>query len=162
METERIEATFADSPAVPQAPSDVEEEDEGPSPGNERDPSEQEGDQPKRRRRRRGGRRHRRRRDGQSESSAEAGEEPASSDAAPSPAEPQNQQSAPQGEPFPPPERPSPQRVPPAQRPVAVPAPVVRTGSTDKHLIHDEPIAPEPPRRPRTYRDLDAIPDDLD
>jgi hypothetical protein len=26
----------------------------------------------------------------------------------------------------------------------------------------DEPLLPEPPRRPRTYRDLDAIPDDLD
>lgn len=40
--------------------------------------------------------------------------------------------------------------------------PVVRTGSTDRHLISDEPILPEPIRRPRSYRDLDAIPDDLD
>jgi hypothetical protein len=57
---------------------------------------------------------------------------------------------------------PGPQRVPPP-RVIEPPSPVVRTGSTDKHLIHDdEPLAPEPPRRPRTYRDLDAIPDDLD
>jgi hypothetical protein len=39
---------------------------------------------------------------------------------------------------------------------------VVRTGSTDRHLISDEPVNPEPVRRPRSYRDLDAIPDDLD
>jgi hypothetical protein len=26
----------------------------------------------------------------------------------------------------------------------------------------DTPVDPEPPRRPRTYRDLDAIPDDFD
>ncbi len=38
----------------------------------------------------------------------------------------------------------------------------LRTGSTDRHLIHDEPIAPEPVHRPRTSRDLDSIPDDLD
>jgi hypothetical protein len=43
------------------------------------------------------------------------------------------------------------------------PAPaVVRTGSTDRHLISDEPVSPEPVYRPRTYRDLDHIPDDLD
>jgi hypothetical protein len=42
------------------------------------------------------------------------------------------------------------------------PPPVVRTGSTDRHLIEDEPVSPEPVRRPRTYRDLDFIPDDLD
>jgi hypothetical protein len=51
----------------------------------------------------------------------------------------------------------------PPPRPAQPPPPVVRTGSTDKHLIHDdEPVHAEPPRRPRTYRDLDAIPDDLD
>jgi ribonuclease E len=38
----------------------------------------------------------------------------------------------------------------------------IRTGSTDRHLIEDEPVAPEPARRPRTYRDLDHIPDDFD
>jgi ribonuclease E len=42
------------------------------------------------------------------------------------------------------------------------PPPIVRTGSTDRHLIEDEPVNPEPVRRPRTYRDLDFIPDDLD
>jgi ribonuclease E len=34
------------------------------------------------------------------------------------------------------------------------------TGSTDRHLAGDEPIAPQPVIRPRSYRDLDAIPDD--
>jgi hypothetical protein len=65
-------------------------------------------------------------------------------------------------EPEPSSRAPAPQRVPPP-RAIEPPAQVVRTGSSDKHLIHDdEPLAPEPPRRPRTYRDLDAIPDDLD
>ena len=49
----------------------------------------------------------------------------------------------------------------------ATPEPVVRTGSTDRHHlivdeIADEPILTPEPRRPRTYRDLDEIPDDLD
>jgi len=40
--------------------------------------------------------------------------------------------------------------------------PITRTGSSDRHLASDDPIAPEPARRPRSYRDLDAIPDDFD
>jgi hypothetical protein len=40
--------------------------------------------------------------------------------------------------------------------------PVQRTGSTDRHLLHDEPILPQPLSRPSSYRDLDQIPDDLD
>lgn len=41
--------------------------------------------------------------------------------------------------------------------------PIVRTGSTDRHYVATEtPVDPEPVRRPRSYRDLDAIPDDLD
>jgi ribonuclease E len=36
------------------------------------------------------------------------------------------------------------------------------TGSADRHLINDEPVAPQPVTRPRTYRDLDSIPDDFD
>jgi hypothetical protein len=39
---------------------------------------------------------------------------------------------------------------------------VVKTGSTDRHLISDEPILPQPVQRPRTYRDLDHIQDDFD
>ena len=39
---------------------------------------------------------------------------------------------------------------------------IVRTGSTDRHLIQDEPILPQPVRRPRSVRDLDTIPDDFD
>ena len=40
--------------------------------------------------------------------------------------------------------------------------PVVKTGSTDKHIVDDEPIEPAPISRPRSYRDLDAVPDDFD
>jgi ribonuclease E len=52
----------------------------------------------------------------------------------------------------------------PAPAPAVVQTPVipVRTGSTDRHLVSDEPIIPPPVSRPRTYRDLDHIPDDLD
>jgi ribonuclease E len=45
---------------------------------------------------------------------------------------------------------------------VAQPKGVVRTGSADKHLISDEPVIPQPLTRPRSYSDLDAIPDDYD
>ena len=58
-----------------------------------------------------------------------------------------------------------PELVQPAQATTASmpdPPPVVRTGSTDRHLIHDEPVAPEIVRRPRSYSDLDQIPDDLE
>ena len=36
------------------------------------------------------------------------------------------------------------------------------TGSADRHLVNDEPIAPPEIYRPRTSRDLDSIPDDFD
>jgi hypothetical protein len=42
------------------------------------------------------------------------------------------------------------------------PPPVVKTGSTDRHIVDDEPIESPPISRPRTYRDLDALPDDMD
>ncbi len=83
------------------------------------------------------------------------------------PAKPSRAKRAPSG-------RARPQRKPPTPREskkaavVAVTpeiAPVVKTGSTDKHLIHDAdaaPIDPDPPRRPQSYRDLDDIPDDFD
>ena len=48
-----------------------------------------------------------------------------------------------------------------AENPEPVPS-VVRTGSTDRHLIEDEPAYSPPARRPRTIRDLDSIPDDFD
>jgi ribonuclease E len=41
-------------------------------------------------------------------------------------------------------------------------SPVVRTGSTDRHLVEDEPVLPQPARRPRSAVDLDHIPDDFD
>lgn len=49
---------------------------------------------------------------------------------------------------------------------VSVPPPLPSTGpvrtTSDKHLADDEPIDPQPLRRPKSYGDLDAIPDDLD
>jgi Rne/Rng family ribonuclease len=60
---------------------------------------------------------------------------------------------------------PQPQQVsqPSPQQPVRAPQPPVqRTGSTDRHLLHDQPVEPQPLSRPRTYRDLDQIPDDFD
>ncbi len=36
---------------------------------------------------------------------------------------------------------------------------VVKTGTVDKHLADDEPIDHEPVKRPRSYRDLDELPD---
>jgi len=57
----------------------------------------------------------------------------------------------------------APKRTPPkkAAAPV-VEAPVVKTGSADKHLASDDPIEPQPVTRPRSYSDLDDIPDDYD
>jgi ribonuclease E len=144
------------------AADDVQEndaaQDEGPEPGNELNPSEDRGeDQPRRRRRRRGGRRHRRRREreGQGTNGDVAVDGPRDDAKSSAPQdEPSNRSDVEDESP--------PQRTPPP-RPAAPPPPVVRTGSTDKHLIHDDvPVNPEPPRRPRTYRDLDAIPDDMD
>ena len=70
----------------------------------------------------------------------------------------------------PPAEREASEQTPPARErepePEAkiLPEPVTipRTGSSDRHLMQDEPILPEPLPRPRSYRDLDQIPDDLD
>ena len=48
-----------------------------------------------------------------------------------------------------------------------IPESTVVTGSSDRHQLileesDEEPLVPSPGRRPRTYRDLDEIPDDLD
>jgi ribonuclease E len=65
------------------------------------------------------------------------------------------------------PKRPT-RRKPPAvgEEAVATPAGVVATGSVDTHLADgetgDETIDPPPLPRPRSYSDLDAIPDDYD
>ena len=62
----------------------------------------------------------------------------------------------------------APRKPPTADQPSAPSAdvapvpPVERTGSTDRHLVDDVPVDPEPPRRPRSYDDLDAVPDDFD
>jgi hypothetical protein len=56
---------------------------------------------------------------------------------------------------------PPPPPLPPAPR-AAVAERHTPTGSTDRHLVHDEPIAPPPVPRPRSARDLDSIPDDFD
>jgi hypothetical protein len=60
-----------------------------------------------------------------------------------------------------------PRRRPPAKANEAEAKPtvqehVVRTGSADRHLASDDPVAPAPVSRPRSFRDLDAIPDDFD
>ncbi|MDB5299942.1 MAG: rne, partial [Phycisphaerales bacterium] len=49
-----------------------------------------------------------------------------------------------------------------SRAPEPAPTPVVRTGSADRHLADEEPVHHEPTRRPRTLRDLDAIPEDFD
>ena len=57
---------------------------------------------------------------------------------------------------------PAPRPTPPQARatPVPPPIPVVRTGSADKHLADDIPADYTPPApRPRTYRDLDELPE---
>ena len=51
---------------------------------------------------------------------------------------------------------------PPPKPTIADTPPVVRTGSTDRHLNDEEPVHHEPVRRPRSHRDLDQIPDDYD
>ncbi len=72
----------------------------------------------------------------------------------------------------------APKRIPPKKRKASEATPeievnvaseVVPTGSADKHLVSsdepiadDEPVIPQPLSRPRSYRDLDAIPDDYD
>jgi ribonuclease E len=140
---------------------------------------------PKKRRRRRGGRRHRRQRDGvagEAETSTSP-DEPSDEDAV-APAEETIAEETPAVEaveekPAKAPRRkpaaattarkPRPSRKAPAvvaeperqAEPVA--APIVRSGSTDRHLVIDDiPIDPEPVRRPRSARDLDAVPDDFD
>jgi ribonuclease E len=116
---------------------------EAPEPGNEAVPPMQDQGQggPGRRRRRRGGRGRGRGRNGQNDS---AGND------------------YPQAQRLPPPPLPA---VPPPRdnAPRAAEAPTLtRTGSADKHLVHDEPAEPQPVHRPKTYRDLDSIPDDFD
>jgi hypothetical protein len=140
--------------------------DERPEPGNElKPPAAGDEDQPRRRRRRRGGRRHRRRRERQAGAAgAASGVQPnGEHDVAESEDSSEDDTQGPAANDVSPEPPPSPQRVPPPRASLEPDKPVVRTGSTDKHLIRDDvPVNPEPPRRPRTYRDLDAIPDDLD
>jgi ribonuclease E len=53
--------------------------------------------------------------------------------------------------------------IPPQDEPRARVEPTLtRTGSADRHLVQDEPVAPQPVIRPRSHRDLDSIPDDYD
>ncbi len=117
--------------------------------GNRRSPptasgqsDEGDGGEPRRRRRRRGGRGR-----GRKSPSEQNGETPRNDE---------NPARQPALEKSPPPRRLPPPQVAPQ------PLPVTRTGSTDRHLIHDDPVIPEPIHRPRSYRDLDQIPDDLD
>jgi len=153
-------------PSVPasEPPQDVQMSEEDEVDGNRADHvaepgnSVDGGDQPRRRRRRRGGRRHRRR-NGTNDGPNDRGPVNQNGGGPPAPAAPHRpvQSNSPRSNP--PVRTPPPRPAPPAIQPVAV----VRTGSADKHLASDEPIAPSsPPSRPHSYRDLDAIPDDYD
>jgi ribonuclease E len=119
-----------------EAEDDASEEDEAAdAPLPDEQPAGENGEGPRRRRRRRGGRRHRRRKE--AAAAATNGEPQSAADAA----------------------------MPSDQRAEAEPVEVVRTGSSDRHLMqsevheHDEP---EAPRRLSHYRDLDFIPDDAE
>ncbi len=136
-------------------------------------------EEPKKRRRSRGGRRHRGRRDGAAE---EGGTAPESDEAAPpadepaaeaEPAEAEGEEKPAKGGRRKKPaasgaRKPRAPRKSTAAEPQAAatpepPAPVARSGSTDRHLVIDDiPVDPEPVRRPRSIRDLDAVPDDFD
>ena len=137
----------------------------------------------KKRRRRRGGRRHRRRRDnaaGEPIAAAEpeplddAAAAPPEEAAAPeslaevveeAPAKATRRRRSPAGaaRKTPRTSRKAPIGVASVEPPPPVPVPIVRTGSTDRHLVLDDiPVDPEPVRRPRSVRDLDAVPDDFD
>ncbi|MGD1276594.1 MAG: Rne/Rng family ribonuclease [Tepidisphaeraceae bacterium] len=104
---------------------------------------------PGRRRRRRGGRRHRR-------GGGAPGEGRRASESPPAVRIPP--QAAGAG-----PVKPSAGAAPPDNAPrAAEAATLTRTGSADRHLVQDEPVAPQPVHRPKTYRDLDSIPDEFD
>jgi ribonuclease E len=148
------------SPQPVDVSDESQEDSEGPGPGNEKhaDDQQPEGDQPRKRRRRRGGRRHRRRRERAEATAGGNGgsggnDQPNESSESDAPEEVENRAEEQPSEPEPA-RRAAPQRVPPP--------PVVRTGSTDRHIVDDEPIHAPPPSRPRSYRDLDELPDDLD
>jgi ribonuclease E len=179
--SERLEAVFdnedAEDAATPAAPASV----------SEGSPNTAGDDQPKKKRRRRGGRRHRRH-DGATgpetqgdlagaseiaplmegevaESHADAPEsEPASEEVDQPPAKAPRKRRAAAGSARKPARvsRKAPVVVA-VPGPEPIPVPMVRTGSTDRHLVLDDiPIDPEPVRRPRSVRDLDFVPDDFD
>ncbi|MGD0770070.1 MAG: Rne/Rng family ribonuclease [Tepidisphaeraceae bacterium] len=118
---------------------DLPQDEIAPEPGNEKFPAENfppAADGAPRRRRRRGGRRRRGRRLDSEQSTA--------APPLPAPAAP-------------------PVRTPRQDEPRAREEPTLtRTGSADRHLVQDEPVAPQPVIRPRSHRDLDSIPDDYD
>jgi hypothetical protein len=126
------------------------------------EPSE---DAPRRRRRRRGGRGRRRRTDAPGAATdAPAGDLNITVEHVDVEAEEIVEAKAPAPARIPSRRQPKLPAPPPA--PIEVP-PTVRTGSTDRHLMHDEPVIDEvvidePVRRPRSYRDLDQIPDDME
>jgi len=157
---------------------DLEEaEDHLPQPGNEAMPPEPvETEKPRRRRGRRGGR-NRRGRSGPNADAPGYAPQEIEPPVKPSGRAPQGRQPqvrAPQPSPkeLPPPVSEAPVRATPARRaprPIDDTTPrateakdVARTGSADRHLVHDEPIEIQPITRPRSYTDLDSIPDDFD
>jgi ribonuclease E len=124
--------------------------------------SESSDDAPRRRRRRRGGRGRRRRADAPGD--APVGDQNITVEHVDIEAE-EAVETVAASKPAPParaPSRRQPKLPAPLPTPIEVPD-TVRTGSTDRHLMHDdEPVIDEPIRRPRSYRDLDQIPDDME
>jgi ribonuclease E len=186
--SERLEAVFDNEDA--DAAAAVASGQALPAEAGSADDASEEGG-PKKRRRRRGGRRHRRNREGESTDSATAesmpseGEDAPESDADPegtgaevveataeatedSAEKPARRRRAVKGtvarKTSSRPSRKAPAVVTvPEPTPEPIPVPVVRSGSTDRHLVLDDiPVDPEPVRRPRSVRDLDAVPDDFD
>jgi hypothetical protein len=129
------------------------EEDHGTDVGNAADgpdysqqPRRDDDDNGKKRRRRRGGRRHRERRE-RAGGRQQGGQQQRRPEGLPNDDELDAEAAALEAR-----ERAAVKSFPP-------PANVVKTGSADKHLADDEPADREPVARPRSYRDLDALPE---
>ncbi|MDP9173637.1 MAG: Rne/Rng family ribonuclease [Planctomycetota bacterium] len=137
-------AAIADPPQAESSGNVAEEEVIDAEPGNERMP-EAETPETAPRRRRRGGR-GRRGKGGDKTAAAKTGSRAEAVEKAPVAASPKQSSKAP---------------IDDAPRATEAKT-LLRTGSADRHLINDEPIAPQPMTRPRSYKDLDSIPDDFD
>lgn len=137
-----------------------------PAPGNEKDgpdPNFRPKDDDGKRRRRRGGRKHRERRERTGGPKRQGGGGGIGHHQAHRKPRYEGLPNVEGEEEIPPPRVPTALPPPPRQdRPNPAPPPkinVVRTGSADKHLADDHPVDHAPVSRPRSYRDLDELPD---